>query len=77
MEKEEINLTAMNEYLKGYDKEELADIAESLSIAATDIAYRALVDNCGGVAGDGELEPAIYKIYQLSRIFKQLANDNK
>lgn len=73
----EYNLTAINDYLKGTDITDIEDIAESLSIASVDLAYRALVDNCGGVADDFDTQSAIYKLYQLSKVFKQLANDNK
>lgn len=73
----EYNLTAINDYLKGVDSAELAETAEYLSIAATDLAYRALVDNCGGVAGEEEVQSAIFRIYQLSKVFKQLVTDNK
>lgn len=52
-------------------------MAESLNIAAIDLSYRALVDNCGGVTGEEETQSAIFRIYQLSKVFKQLVTDNK
>lgn len=73
----EYNITAINDYLKGADITDIEDTAESLSIASVDLAYRALVDNCGGVAGEEEMRSAIYRLYQLSKVFKQLVTDNK
>lgn len=54
------NITAINDYLKGTDITDIEDTAESLSIASVDLAYRALVDNCGGVADDFDIQSAIY-----------------
>lgn len=73
----EYNITAINDYLKGTDITDIEDTAESLSIASIDLAYRALVDNCGGVADDFDTQSAIYRLYQLSKVFKQLVTDNK